>query len=193
MNQLLGQTPSSGVMYNYWICAVKNVGEQVIEGDFAGPESGYLISEDTYEPDNQYDIAASIAIDGPGQIHSLDVWSDIDWMIFNVTEPTNIIIIADMFGKDSTGLRIELYGPNSYSSYIAGVESWIYPDYDCTVLTISRRDSNALTLGTYYIKGCTKSNTYSAPGEYLLKVIGYPVNDNPAELSGDSGAVEKVL
>ena len=171
---------SPGVIYNYWICAVKNIGETVIEGDFVGPESGYLISEDVYEPDNQYDIATSIEIDSPGQIHSLDLWSDVDWLIFNVTEPMGIDIIADMFGRDYTGLTIELYGPDSYSSYIAGVESWYSPG---TVLTISRKGSNALSPGTYYIKCRTKTNVYYAPGLYLLKIIGYPINDIPTAIA----------
>lgn len=112
---------------------------------------------DDYEPDDSYQDARPIEVDGPAQIHSSNPSNNDDWVWFELTETTDI--------------RIEIVGtPAPAGSHVG---TWLY-DSGVSPVTYGSEDNpieETLEAGTYYIKtwGYVEGGD-NLVAEYILKV-----------------------
>ncbi len=119
-------------------------GDQVAPSLAAKSSASLLpVLRDLHEPDDTWDQAKKIAVNGARQIHTIHKPTDVDWVKFTLTERSNVTI-------QTKGLRgntdMALFGPDGASSQIA------YSNGNGGFAGIARRDADALGPGTYYVQ-----------------------------------------
>jgi len=101
------------------------------------------VLRDAYEPDDTWEHANTISVNGRRQVHTIHKLADVDWVKFTVTERSRVVI-------QTKGLRgntdMALFGPDGASTQIA------YDNGNGGFARIERRDADALGPGTYYVR-----------------------------------------
>jgi hypothetical protein len=165
--------------------------DSAVNPDFAGSEtSDYRLNinaPDYYEDDDTPEQAKAISTDGVAQRHSLSGSDDPDWVVFTLTQDSDVVV--QLSANTDIEMDIGLYGPDSFSALIEYKEK--SPSTDSCV--ISRVGSNYLSSGTYYLNVSTwLSNDIN---QYSLSVtasvatfppaspttIDYPSNSNSSQ------------
>jgi len=124
--------------------------DSAVNPNFAGSEtSDYRLiinAPDSYEDDDTPEQAKSISTDGAAQRHSLSGSDDPDWVMFTLTQDSDVVV--QLSAGTFYEMDMVLYGPDSSSTFIADSEK----GGNSESCVISRIGSNYLLPGTYYLK-----------------------------------------
>ncbi len=117
-------------------------------------------AQDSFEPDNSYSNANAIATDGQPQSHSIDPAADVDWLVFTLDAPTNVVLIETSGASGDTVMWLyddqltELqYDDDGGADYFSRIQA-VFP------------------AGTYYIQ-IQEYNDKALLPEYFVSVLAW--------------------
>ena len=121
---------------------------------------------DSYEPDDGWNDASELALDGTSQSHNLHIYSDKDYYKFSLSESSRVTIDTAGINPDND-LRMYLYGAGNLNQYISSDSSTGWENYPrITVLD--------LAAGDYYVM--VKENGENAiVDNYTISATATPV------------------
>lgn len=169
---------TAGTTYFYRIRAVNSVANSMYSNEASATPA---TNGDSFEDDNTPTNAKTIAINGSAQMHSLNVNDDVDWVIFTLTQTSNVTIETSGTTGDT---RMWVYGPNSSTTQIgfddnSGIRSFS---------KIVSSGLNALGSGTYFVKVDENGNNATVAG-YSLSVVAANFQVQSLAIATDSGAI----
>ena len=168
---------------------VKRLGIEPLERremlSFSSLLQSLFSSSDRYERDDAPAQARNIATDGSAQTHSLHKASDVDWVMFKLTENSNVVIQTSGLYGDT---ELWLYGPDNSSTQIA----YANDTGGSRFARLELRDSQALNAGTYYVK-VGEFGRDEKILRYLLSVNATPVPASDAFETDDTAASAKPI